>query len=296
LTDISTVADVQIFGIEVDQLLARRWREWLAPPAQPFYLSAEQAEACGVAPDLQAPQMNDELRDTFAAWRVARGLQFAWIEESRFHALPRGARARLVRAQAEHRRGLVPTVRQWSGLIGAAELRGQADGHRFVWWQPMLEHADDSTIGLIVNRHEPLLPSQHGAVTAVEWKAAGRALPRAEQFAGTFPRGSGPNCFGTVMAAAGADGAAETWMLQEPFETWLKESTRTGGNDKQPGTVLVWRDTEELAQHAAVTLGRGWGLHKPSQCWWTPRTVLTIRDIIRGSRSAGLRIHRYTLL
>jgi hypothetical protein len=295
LTDIRTLAAVQVFGIEVDQSLARCWRGWLAPPAQPFYLDAEQAEACGVTPGFQVPQMSDELRDTFAAWRVARGLQLLWLEERRFHALPRRARARLVRAQVEHRRGLVPVVRQWSGSVDVAGLRGQADGHRFVWWPRMLEPADDSVIGLIVSRNEALLPSQHKAVTATEWKAARRALPRAEGLAGTFPSGSGPNCFGTVMAAAGVDGAAATWMPREPFEAWLRESTRAGGDDTHPGTVLVWRDTGGTARHAAVTLGGGWGLHKPSQSWWTPRKVLTVRDIIRVNRAAGLRIHRYIL-
>lgn len=301
LTRISSLADVLIFGVEVDQPLARRWREWLAPATQPFYLSAEQAAQCGVAPEPREPLepgtllMSDELRDTFAAWRVARGLQPSWIEESGFHALPRTVRARLVRAQVEHRRGLVPTVRQWSGLIGAQELRGQADGHRFVWWQRMLEDADDSTVGLIVDRHEALAPSRHSEVTAAEWKAADRVLPGAEQLAGTFPSGSGPNCFGTVMAAAGVDGASESWMMQEPFEAWLTESTRVGGNDRQPGTILVWRDDQGTAQHAAVTLGSGWGLQKPSQCWWTPRAVLTVPDLIRSNRSVGLRIHRYTM-
>ncbi|HTJ68419.1 MAG TPA: hypothetical protein VL551_12875 [Actinospica sp.] len=295
MTTLDTVADVQISGVEVDPSLVRRWREWLAPPAQPFYLSAEQAEACGVAPDSRSAQMSDELRDTFAAWRIARDLQAVWLDELTFHALPRDARSRLVRAQVVHRRGLVPTVRQWSNAIGAAELRSQADGHRFVWWQSLLERVDDSIIGMIVSRREALPPSQHGAVTANEWKSAARALPRAEQLAGTLPSGSGPNCFGTVMAAAGVDGAAEAWMMQEPFETWLTESTRTGGDDMQPGTVLVWRDPEGTAQHTAVTLGGGWGLHKPSQCWWTPRTVLPARELIRGSRSPGLRLHRYTL-
>jgi len=290
-----TVAGVRVSGVEIDQSLVRRWREWLAPPAQPFYLSAEQAEACGVVSSSRPQRMDDESRDTFAAWRVTRGVQCARIEENRFRALSRDVRARLVRAQVTHRRGLVPAVRQWSGSFDAAELRGQADGHRFVWWQPMLEHADDATVGLIVKRREALLPSEHTALTAAEWRAAGRALPRAEEFGGTFPSRSGPNCFGTVMAAAGVEGAAETWMLREPFETWLRASARSGGDDGQPGTVLVWRDPEGIAQHAAVTLGGGWGLHKPSQCWWTPRTVLTVRDLIRSSRSAGLRIHRYTL-
>jgi hypothetical protein len=297
LTRIRTLAAVQVFGIEVDQSLARCWRGWLAPPAQPFYLDAGQAEAYGVTGSLPVPQLSAELRDTFAAWRVARGLNLIWLEEPVFYDLPRRVRARLVRAQVEHRRGLVPTVRQWSGSgpVDAAGLRGQADGHRFVWWPSMLKAADDSVTGLIISRNDALLPSQHTAVTATGWKAAGHALPRAEELAGTFACGSGPNCFGTVMAAAGVDGAAATWMLQEPFETWLRESTRAGGDDERPGTVIVWRDTAGTARHAAVTLGGGWGLHKPSQSWWTPRKVLAVRDIIRGNRTTGLRIHRYTL-
>jgi hypothetical protein len=298
LTGVNTLADVQVLGVEVDQPLIQRWREWVAPPAQPFYLSAEQAEACAVAiaaAELRAPPMSAELRDTFAAWRVSRDLHLIWLEESRFHALPRRFRARLVHAQVEHRRGLVPTVPQWSSLVDNATLRGQADGHRFVWWQPVLEQADDSVLGLIVTRIETLPPSRHRDVPAAQWKAAGRILPQAEELAGTFAPGSGPNCFGTVMAAAGVDGAAETWMLREPFEAWLRDSTRAGGHDDQPGTVYVWRQADGTAQHAAVTLGAGWALHKPSQSWSTPRTVLSVRDVIRTSRSAGLRIHRYTL-
>lgn len=263
--------------------------------AQPFYLTSRQAEACGITTDPRPPQLGDELHYTYAAWRVPRDLHLVWLEDQEFHALPRSVRARLVRAQVEHRRGLVPTVRRWSGVDDDAQLRGQGDGHRFVWWPSMLEGAEDVTVGLIVSRIERILPSRHREVTAAEWKTAGRVLPRAEELAGTFATGGGPNCFGTVMAAAGVAGAAETWMQQEPFEAWLRANTRAGGDDARPGTVLVWRDADGTAQHAAVTLGGDWGLHKPSASWATPRKVLSVREIVRVSRAPGLRIHRHTM-
>lgn len=120
-------------------------------------------------------------------------------------------------------------------------------------------------------------------------------LPGARALAGRFPAGSGPNCFGTVMAAAGVAGAESVWMQREPFETWLAGTTRAGGRDGDVGTVLVWRSPDGLVQHAAVTLGDGWALHKASQGWMSPTTVLTVADAVRSARSAGRRLHRHTL-
>jgi hypothetical protein len=218
-----------------------------------------------------------------------------WLDEQRFLGSPRSVRARLVRAQADHHRELVPTVNHWSDRLDAARLRGQADGHRFVWWPSAVEQADDEMVAAIVRGFEHFRPSRHHEVPATVWKAAGLVLPRAEELAGSFAAGSGPNCFGTVMAAAGVPRADQTWMLREPFEAWLWSSTCAGGDDSLPGTVLVWRSADGAVQHAAVTLGGGWGLHKASQSWSTARKVLTVRDIITDSRQAGVRLHRYTL-
>jgi len=139
-------------------------------------------------------------------------------------------------------------------------------------------------------------PSRHGEVTNASWRIATAVLPSARALAGTFPSESGPNCFGTVMGAAGVAGAAATWMQREPFEAWLAEVSRPGGRDDQAGTVLLWRDTDQLVQHAAVTLGDGWVLHKPSQGWMSPVLVLTARDAILSSRIRGHHLQRRTLL
>jgi hypothetical protein len=173
------------------------------------------------------------------------------------------------------------------------EIARQADGHRFVWWKSVLRDAATVVLPRIVS--EDLGPSRHRAVPASVWAAVGDVLPNARELAGTFPAGSGPNCFGTVMAAAGVEGAAEEWMQRQPFDAWLDQRTTRGGRDEVPGTVLVWRDANRAVQHAAVTLGAGWALHKPSQSWMTPRKIRTTREILRSTRTPGWHLHRHTI-
>jgi hypothetical protein len=205
-------------------------------------------------------------------------------------SLPQATRAALVRAQVDHGRAAVPTVRRWRGVLGA-ELKSQADGHRFVWWKSLLQ-APYAAAVLPAVVSEDLNRSRHREVSS--WPSS--VLPRARALAGTWPDGSGANCFGTVMAAAGIEGAASTWMQREPFEAWLAENTTPGGKDDVPGTVFVWRSTSDhLVQHAAVTLGGGFVLHKPSQAWSSPRKVRTVAEVRRASRTAGSRLERRAL-
>jgi hypothetical protein len=63
-----------------------------------------------------------------------------------------------------------------------------------------------------------------------------------------------------------------------------------------PGTVFVWRDAGRAVQHASITLGDGWLLHKPSQSWMTPRKVRTVSEVKRSTRTAGWRLQRRTVV
>jgi hypothetical protein len=199
-----------------------------------------------------------------------------------------------VRSQVDLGRGAVPVVRRWLDALDATSLKTQADGHRFVWWPSLLPDDPGDVLARIVATGE--LPSRHRDVTAATWRGCSRVLPRAEELAGTFPRSSGPNCFGTVMAAAGIPDVDDAWLLHEPFLDWLQTRCRPGGGgDDRPGTVLVWFGRGELPVHASVTIGDGWALEKPSQCWSTPRTVLPVRDVLRVNRTPGHRLQRHRI-
>jgi hypothetical protein len=281
-----------LLGIPVDDRTLGLWRTWLAPQVQPFFVERSR-DWPTVAGD---HELTAELRDTYELWNVDRALAVTWLDEAGFAALPRSQRARLVRSQVRHSRGAVPTVRGWSDLVGDDVLREQADGHRFVWWPSLLgqrERVRDILERVVAKGN---LRSRHAEVTEETWRGCAGVLPRARELAGTFPAGSGPNCFGTVLAAAGVEGAAEEWLVREPFEAWLAATCRHSAASRGVGTVLVWRDGDGQAVHAAVEIGDGWVLEKPSQTWCSPRTIASLRDVVSVNRARGQRLERHRIV
>ena len=285
-----------ILGITVADDLFARWAGWMAPAAQPFFVDDPDEWPAGVDVD---GTLTPELRDTFRVWRIDDGRHMLWLDEPRFSQFDRQHRARLVRAQVKHRRGAVPTVRAWAAVLGpeaTTRVRAQADGHRFVWWPSLLDGLDGRAAEVVARFVDDgtLAHSRHDEVSAATWRSAANPLPRAKALAGTFAEASDPNCFGAVLGAAGVEGAEDRQVRQEPFESWLSSACRPGGRDGEPGTVLVWRD-RGVAAHAAVTLGDGWAFEKPAQCWYAPRVVLPVGQLIRANRAPGQRLQRYRL-
>jgi len=287
---------VDVLGIEVETSLVQRWADWLAPDCQPFFLTAAEAAELGFAPVDSAHGLSPELRDTYEIWNLATGLEVVWLDEDAFHAQQRGVRAMLVGAQVRHGRGAVPSISDWTDVIDARVLREQADGQRFVWWPTLVEPHLDAVLQRVVSERQ--LPCQRMSVPEEVWRSASSILPGARALSGTFARGSRGSsfargsaafCFATVMAAAGVQ-----FPDDEPFDAWLAAHCTAGGSDDLPGTVLLWRDADGNNAHAAVTLGGGWALHKPSQEWLSPHQVLTVHDLIRLA-SPGVTLHRYSL-
>ncbi len=281
---------MRALNIEVADGLLERWVEWFSPAVQPFLADAELA--CFVGEQTTGASLSDEVRDTYCLYGLPSGLQYIWLDEGQFTTLPRPRRSALVRAQRTFGREIVPSVRSWIAVVGD-QVRDQADGHRFVWWPTLLDGCEEIVLKDYIE--DGRRPSRHDEVPENLWDSAARILPAARRLAGTFAAASGPNCFGTVMAAAGVCDADTVWVQREPFERWLTDETQPGGRDDAPGTVLVWRSPDGLAQHAAVTLGDGWILHKPSQGWMSPTKVLTIDECKASSRSSGRRLQRHTM-
>lgn len=252
-----------VLGIGVSAELLDSWRGWFAPAVQPFRSS----EPIG-----RRLVPSNEVRDTFQLYDDG---PWVWLDEEEFSALS-------------------PRVRR--ALLARREATGRSGGQRFPWWPSVLAKAGDGPV--IEYVEEGVRPSRHREVPAAVWRAARSVVPGAEALAGTFPDGSGPNCFGTVMAGAGVPGAESEWMVREPFEEWLARRTvpiRGTAYDDSPGVVLVWRDAERLVVHAAVTIGGGWAFSKPSQAWCSPRVVWTVRDTIKVNRHPRETLGRYRI-
>lgn len=284
------VTRVFSLGIEIGPALGAKQAAWFAPSHQPFLIPTDSAETIGIAP--LSGELPAELRDTFEIYNVPPELACVLVGEDEFNGLGRSARAELVRSQIRLGRKVIPSVRSAPAEV-RARASTQADGHRFLWWPSLLQGHQEPVLGAYLRFGRRR--SRHLEVPDHLWDTARATLPGARALAGTFPHASGPNCFGTVMAAAGRAEAADVWMLQAPFEDWLSAAALPGGTDNDPGTVLVWRSPSGLAQHAAVTIGGGYALHKPSQGWMSPRKILTVREVIASARQSGRRLTRYTL-
>lgn len=267
---------MRVLGIDVPPSGLARWRAWVAPEVQPFLVDPALAAA---VPGLPARELPLELADTYRLWGADPSLATVWLDEPTFMGLPRSTRAALVRAQVGPRRGHVPTVKAWG--VG----HEQADGHRFVWWPSTV--TDAAVIDHVVDGQPD---SCHRAADF-----SSPLVPRARELAGRFPDCSGPNCFGAVLAACGVAGAEEAQVVREPFEDWLAAVTRPGGRDDDAGTVLVWRTSEGLVDHAAVTLGGGFAFEKGAQTWAAPWWVQPVSVVKRLTRQRGLRLIRYRL-
>ncbi len=270
--------------------LPGRWRAWLAPERQPLCLTAQEAAGLDLPTVPRADlRLSPEERDTLTLWAVAPGAdRVAWLDRAGWAALDARQRRELLRLQVRHGRGNVPLGRHY------ADLLPELPPGRFLW-SP--EHLTPGVLARLLSVGQAAC--RRGAVPEAVWDAAREVLPGVRDLAGTFSRGSG-NCFGAVMGAAGVAGAADEWTQRDPFGAFLAAWTRparsrSGDRDARPGTVLVWRTSDGLAQHAAVTLGGGWAFQKASQSWTTPRVVLPVEELKRRNRTPGWRLERPTL-
>lgn len=228
------------------------------PEARPFIVPRVMAESRNWVDDRE--RLDFETMDAFEIYRVGDDNALVWLSQDDARRLP----VDLMRAQ--------PAKHLWSS---GDPIRDRARAVRYVETRRR--------------------SSQHDEVADSTWAAVGALLPGARVMAGTFPERSGPNCFGAVMGAAGIAGAVDEWMQCEPFDAWLAEHAEIGGADDEIGTVLVWRTREGESAHAAVTLGDGWLLHKPSQGWMSPTKVLSVRDGKNSARAPGIYLHRYRM-
>lgn len=263
--------------------LLDRWREAFAPQVQPFRTDRLDSGASGIGCTME-PSL--DVRDTFHVYSDS----WTWLEESEFVTLSgRVRRALLHRRAATGRLDQVPEHAR--DLVDA-----QRTDSRVVWWPPLLRRVGDHPLVSYVENGLP--PSRHCEVTSSMWARASQMLPGAGARAGTFPTASGPNCFGNVLIAAGAQVATSEWVQREPFEEWLAAHTvlvRGRKQDHRPGVVLVWRNHDGLAEHAAVTIGDGYVLNKPSQGWFSPHVMWTVHETIGASRYRGVRLNRYAM-
>lgn len=258
----------EVLGVPVHSDLVSTWRGWFAPPVQPFPIHLLRPDVAADIPDHHM-EPTAEWIDTFFMYAG----NWSWLDEVAFLELAPGHRRSLLAARRKSTRPK-KVISVWP-----TELDAAGDQLMFDWISSSVRS------------------SRHRSVGPRVWDRATQLLPDAHRLAGTFAgSGSGANCFGTVMAAAG-EPVEDKQVSPEPFGDWLSSHTEPvegTEHDAEPGVVFVWTEHGELA-HATVTVGAGWMLTKPSQSWSSPRMIWTVREAVNSWRYPETRLSRHRL-
>ena len=297
---------MQVLGCTVAARLLADWEGHLAPAVQPFFVSHTLSAGLGVWPrwtrsEFSALGLPLSLTDTFTCYAVPPEVPWALLlDEPGFRALSGQVRTALLHEQLAHGRGGVEKSEVWASRLPmeAGHLRAASTDGLFLWWPALWRtlSADSRREILLYLLSEDRLPHRGNDLTSEHWNSVDRLFPNVRRLAGTFARQSGPNCFGTVMAACGVPLAEEVWMHREPFLRWLDAFTGPSEEQDSLGTLLVWRDNHGQLQHAALSLGSCWVLQKDAQSWMAPRQIVTLPDVLSRWNEPGWSVGAYALI
>lgn len=254
---------LSVLGVAVDDALLERWLAFCSPERQPFR-AVEGMQSDGPT---RLDGCADEWADTFFTYDDG---PWAWLSEDDVAEQSAATRSALT---AERRKRLsFKPIPPWP--------------------------SDPMRLVKVIRWVEATVrPSLHDLAHSQLRQASAGPLPGVADLAGTYPDRSGPNCFGAVMAAAGAADPRKSGHPDD-FSAWLKRCTEpltARDTDADRHHVLVWHEHGKLA-HAAVTLGDGWTFHKPSQSWSSPTGVWPTHEVINSGRFPGSKLSRHRLL
>jgi hypothetical protein len=115
-------------------------------------------------------------------------------------------------------------------------------------------------------------------------------------FFDTFPSRNGPNCLAAAAAAFTQDiGFIEEWMHPERFSELLEDNRyiRVNTEELEKLDVLVWKNQQEQAVHAAILLNNKYCFNKHGQTMYNPWQVLTVTDVIDSWSRKGFQMEIY---
>ena len=285
-----------VAGCELTSSIFSRWQQHFAPAAQPFFASESLSRKLPAWPRFTREEfarsgVSLSLHDTFTTYSVSKeAVWVVWLTQGAFSSLSPTVQAALLAKQRDFGRGGVFSADKAVGVLEAETLTTPNLNGLFVWWPELWVRLSDGEKYAVLKAFAETdrLPCRRHDLEPDDWERIARVLPGARELAGTFLPDSGGNCLATIMTAFGVPAVAELWIHPEPFERWLEAFSPLSDIVVEPvlGNVLVWRDGDRV-QHAAVSLGKGYVLHKEAQGWFAPRQVMRLGDVLERWQDDG---------
>lgn len=303
---------LQVLGCDVGAEMLQRWDDLFVPAPAPFYLSAALD-----LPQLTVMERKDFSRqnftlsyhDSYRTYAVTPAAQWiAFLEGDIFDALPYLTQQTLLAEQVRLKRGHVYTWDHARKYCQSCEERAfsrtvEVDGTRhfvldpFVWALLLPEERHQWLIDYISADGSPCIAA---TLTESHWQTM--PYPTIRQLAGTFALESGANCFATTLAAITPSQApmiASLWLQVDEFLAGVEargyryQPERTAHDADLHDAVLIWY-AGNAPQHACYLIQPNLVLNKNSQCWYSPRQLLTLTQLREDWRDQPTQMRVYT--
>lgn len=301
-----------VLGCPMNEALFTLWRDLLVSAAAPFFFSQDldlPNETLILSRKAFSESRFDlSYRDSYTSYAVNREAhKVALLTSASFDTLPIQTQQVLLQEQCRLERGQVYRWMQVAPFlqkcIQQAETRSVTlDGERYfvldkkIWSLLTPEQQQSWLIDFIAADNAPeCLSATH---------ASKISQPVIRRLIGTFASSSGANCFSTTLAAitqdqVTAETIADFWLHQEPFlEGLARRGYTCQANEKVldadlQDAVLLWQDSNGVAQHACYLIEQGLVINKNSQAWFTPRQLLSLQTLLEYWQEDGLEIVIY---
>jgi hypothetical protein len=276
-----------VLGCQVDNTTLETWAKILVFAQEPIFLSNELREklpeSVNVISRDEFKRRNGPLEfdDAYLTYSVGDAPWVALLEPASFRNLEPALQLEIMTLQADLGRGQIHTLEFAQEILGSecSKLEPDVFADRVAirfdsWWSLSRTNRENWLEAVMIEN----------GLQAILLETVTRPIIR--ELANSFATSSGPNCFATALASVTEDlvearAISLLWLHQEPFLAGLRtrgfqENTR----DAQPGDVIVWFNSSNLAQHACSVIAPGLVLNKDAQRWGAPRQILKLESVL----------------
>jgi hypothetical protein len=282
-----------LLGCKVDDATLEAWAKHLVFAREPIFLSNELREKLPESVNVTArADFNQldyplEFKDAYLTYSVGDAPWVALFEPTGFRNLESALQIEIMMFQAELERGQICSLEFAQKILGSEFSKLEPDvfsdrvAIRFDTWWSLSKTARENWLEAVVIKDGLQAISVEVITNPI-------TVPIILELTNSFATSSGPNCFSTALASVTDDpkearAISQLWLHQPAFLDGLAaRGFQISTHETQPGDVIVWFNSSNLAQHACTVIAPGLVLNKDAQRWSAPRQILKLEGVLKN--------------
>ncbi|WP_409254107.1 hypothetical protein V1502_09485 [Bacillus sp. SCS-153A] len=303
----------QLHGYVLTDEVLRKWRERLVPGYDIlFFQNQPDFLACRVFTPHTSQTFSLDDKTSFATWGVSKEANYyTIINNDDFLKLAKHQKKQIIKEQWELGRGLVFSEEEMASLL---KTRNE---NTFQIFEESSYVDDDKNVKVymiqrFLLRLLPLEIQTHFLLNYASLWSDDRAVYAGlyevhrhrlqieydflAPFLDTFSTKNGPNCLAATAAGFSRDpNIIEEWMHPDRFFNLLEQHQyfQHHCDHLKDRDVLVWKNEQEQAVHAAFLLNSRYCFNKHGQTMFNPWQVLPVEQVMKSWNQDGYRMDIY---